>query len=194
MRLLSALIWLLHDRDQQDVRRGVARRPERGEPAAGGDDRGERGPAAATGRPGARGRSPRRAAADGAGDPRHARAGTHRDSHPAAGGRAGRSGPGDPAGWRRHVGGGDPAGAGQPDRGAPVGGRAAPRAAGERAAERGAGLRRRALVGPERDPGAAHDHRRGAAGAVGGRVRAAARRTGGARERGQARARHAGSG
>ena len=37
--------------------------------------------------------------------------------------------PADPAGWRRHVDGGDPAGAGQPHRGAPVGGRAAARAA-----------------------------------------------------------------
>ena len=37
--------------------------------------------------------------------------------------------PGDPTGWRRHVGGGDAAGAGEPHRGAPVGGRAAAGAA-----------------------------------------------------------------
>jgi DNA-binding CsgD family transcriptional regulator len=44
----------------------------------------------------------------------------------------------------------------------------------------GAYRRRRALVGPERGPGAGHDHRHGPADRCGGRVRAAARGPGGA--------------
>ena len=86
----------------------------------------------------------------------------------------------------------DPAGAGQPLRGAPIGGRAAPRAARALPAERGAGRRGRALGGAERDPGAGADDGNGAADPAGDRVRAAPRRPGGARERGQARARDAG--
>ena len=142
----------------------VAHRARRGKPAAGGDDRGERGPAPAAARPGAGGRHARRAAADGAGDPRHARPGAHRDrTQLQAAEQAAARTPDEPAGWRRHVDAATQAGAGQPRRGPPVSGRAAARAARGLPAERGAGGRGRALVGPERDPGAGHHHRHGAA-------------------------------
>ena len=69
----------------------------------------------------------------------------------------------DPAGWRRHFDDRDPAGPGEPVRGAAVGGRAAARAAGDGPAERRAGRRRRALVGAARDHGPGDDDRHRAA-------------------------------
>ena len=61
-------------------------------------------------------------------------------------------------------------------------------------AERGAGRRGRPLVGPAPDPGPGHHDRNGPADAAPGRVRAAPDRSGGAGQRGQARAGHPGRG
>ena len=100
----------------------------------------------------------------------------------------------DPAGWRRHFEAATAAGPGEPVRGPPVGGGAAPRVAGDRPAERGAGRSRWPLVRPARDTGPGHDHRDGPADAARSRVRAAAHRAGGAGQRGQARLRDPGRG
>ena len=162
-----------------------AGRAGRGEPQARGDAGRERGPARSScwprpGRPGSwtsgsgwRGRSTTRWRRGSPGSSPSCR----RPSTPPAIRRSG-------AAFR----GRDQAGQGEPVRGPAVGGRAAARAAGDGPAERGAGRRRRALVGAARDPGAGHDDRHGAADAAGDRVRAAARRAGGAGQRGQARA------